>query len=421
MQSKISTLKNGLRIITSSNPQLETVSLGIWIKTGSAYEKPEVNGISHFLEHMSFKGTQTRSALEISEAIEDVGGQSNAYTSREFTAYYAKMLKNDAELALDVLADSLMNSTFPEEEVKKEREVVVQEIKQTIDTPDDIIYDYFQENAFKGQALGRSILGPKELVRGFTRETLQNYLKTNYAAENMVVCAVGNIDHEEFVKMAEQRMETIQPKTSFVPESQKYIGGFYTEKRNIEQAHVILGFRGVPYSTEQYYPLVLFSTLFGGGMSSRLFQEIREKRGLVYSVYSFTGSHTEDGVFGIYAATGSKDLPTLMPVILEEIKKAGNEKVLQKELDRAKTQIKANMLMSLESSSSVAEVLARQHLIYNRIIPISEMIERIEKVTLDDIQDIARTVFSSTPTYTLLGDIDRYMGYDELQECLKKQ
>ncbi len=419
MQSKITTLKNGLRIITSSNPQLETVSLGIWVKTGSAYEKPEVNGISHFLEHMSFKGTKKRTALEISEAIEDVGGQSNAYTSREFTAYYAKMLKNDAELALDVLADSLINSTFPEEELQKEREVVVQEIKQTIDTPDDIVFDYFQEAAFSNQALGRSILGPKELVRGFSRETLQNYLNTNYAAENMVVCAVGNVNHDDFVHMTLERMSSVKEKTNFIPDTQKYNGGFFIEKRDIEQAHVLLGFEGVPYSTEQYYPIILLSTLFGGGMSSRLFQEIREKRGLVYSVYSFTGSHTNTGIFGIYAGTGAKDLPTLLPVIVEEIKKVCNEKVLQKELDRAKTQLKASMLMSLESSSSVAEILARQHLIYNRIIPVEEMVERIEKVTLDDILNIAQTVFASKPTYTLLGAVDKHMDYDQLQKSLK--
>ena len=420
MQSKITTLANGLRVITSSNPQLETVSLGIWVKTGSAYEHPEVNGISHFLEHMSFKGTKTRSALDISEAIEDVGGQSNAYTSREFTAYYAKMLKDDAELALDVLADSLINSTFPEEELKKEREVVVQEIKQTIDTPDDIIFDYFQEKAFQNQALGRSILGPKEIVRAFTRETLQEYLRSNYAAENMVVCAVGNIEHERFVNMVRQRMSGIRTNVNFTPEKQHYSGGFYLESRPIEQAHVILGFRGVPYASEQYYPIVLFSTLFGGGMSSRLFQEIREKRGLVYSVYSFTGSHTQEGVFGIYAGTGAKDLPTFMPVIIDEIKKVCNDKVLPKELERAKTQLKASMLMSLESSSSVAEVLARQHLIYHRIIPIEEMVERIEKVTLDDILAIAQTIFSSVPTYTLLGAVDHHMNYEDLQLCLKK-
>ena len=327
MQSKISTLKSGLRIITANFPQLESVSLGLWVKTGSAYEKPEVNGISHFLEHMSFKGTERRTAKEISEAIEDVGGQSNAYTSREFTAYYAKMLKDDAELAADVLTDSIKNSTFPEEELIKEREVVIQEIKQSIDTPDDIIFDYFQEAAFPNQALGRSILGPAEKVRSFGRETLQNYLNTNYAAENMVACAVGKIDHDNFVKMIENRMGDFRTKTSFVPDKQNYVGGSFFEKREIEQAHVMLGFKGVPYETESYYPCALFSTLFGGGMSSRLFQEIREKRGLVYSVYSFTASHTDDGILGIYAGTGPEELKELLPVVVDEIKKVCNDLV----------------------------------------------------------------------------------------------
>ena len=418
MQSKITTLKNGLRIITSNFPQLESVSLGLWVKTGSAYEKPEVNGISHFLEHMSFKGTQKRTAQEISEAIEDVGGQSNAYTSREFTAYYAKMLKNDAELAVDVLTDSVQNSVFPEEELVKEREVVVQEIKQSIDTPDDIIFDYFQEAAFPGQAIGRSILGMKEKVRSFGRQTLQDYLKSNYAAENMVACAVGNIDHDKFVRMIEERMDNFRAKTSFTADKQQYHGGSYIEQRDIEQAHVLLGFRGFPYETESYYPCVLFSTLFGGGMSSRLFQEIREKRGLVYSVYSFTVSHTHDGMFGIYAGTGAKDLKRLLPVVAEEIKKVCDSPVSEKELQRAKTQLKASMLMSLESSSATAEVLSRQMLIYNRIIPIEEMVERIEKVTLDDIRQTAQTIFSSRPTYTLLGAVEQRLEYDELQTLL---
>ena len=419
MQSKISTLKNGLRIITANFPQLESVSLGLWVKTGSAYEKPEVNGISHFLEHMSFKGTERRTAKEISEAIEDVGGQSNAYTSREFTAYYAKMLKDDAELAADVLTDSIKNSTFPEEELIKEREVVIQEIKQSIDTPDDIIFDYFQEAAFPNQALGRSILGPAEKVRSFGKETLQNYLNTNYAAENMVACAVGKIDHDNFVKMIENRMGDFRTKTSFVPDKQNYVGGSFFEKREIEQAHVMLGFKGVPYETESYYPCALFSTLFGGGMSSRLFQEIREKRGLVYSVYSFTASHTDDGVLGIYAGTGPEELKELLPVVVDEIKKVCNDLVSEKELQRAKTQLKASMLMSLESSSSTAEILARQMLIYNRIIPVEEMVERIEKVTLEDIRQTAQNIFSSKPTYALLGAIDHRLEYDKIQDLLK--
>ena len=419
MQSEMTTLKNGLRIITSSRPQTETVSLGIWVKTGAAYEKQEVNGISHFLEHMAFKGTNKRNALQISEEIEDVGGQSNAYTSREFTAFYCKMLKGDTELAVDVLTDILQNSTFPEDELVKEREVVVQEIKQTIDTPDDIVFDYFQETAFPDQAIGRSILGSKENVRSFTREKLNNYIATNYAAENIIVCAVGNIEHNAFVNMVESRMGGFRSKTNFTPDRQHYEGGFFMEPRDIEQVHVALGFKGFRYCSENYYPSILFSTLFGGGMSSRLFQEIREKRGLVYTVYSFTASHTEDGLFGIYAGTGAKDLKNLLPVVVDEIRKVCNDKVTEKELVRAKNQLKASMLMSLESSSATAEVLARQMLIFDRIIPIDEMVERIEKVTLDDIQNTARTIFSSKPTYTLLGAIKDHIEYDDLQKILK--
>ena len=419
MQSQITTLKNGLRIITSNFPQLESVTVGLWVKTGSAYETEDINGISHFLEHMSFKGTNTRTALQISEEIEDAGGQSNAYTAREFTAYYAKMLKNDLELAVDVLTDSLCNSIFPADELKKEQEVVVQEIKQTFDTPDDIIFDYLQETAFPNQALGRPILGSKKHIRSFSRETLFSYLKTNYAAENIVACAVGNINHENFVKMIEQRLSSLQPHTHFTPDIQKYQGGFFFEPRQIEQAHVMLGFQGLPYETEDYYPSVILANLLGGGMTSRLFQEVREKRGLAYTVYSFTAAHTSTGLLGIYAGTGAKDLKQLLPVITTEINKICQEPVSAKELQRAKTQMKASMLMALESPSSTAEMLARQMLIYNRIIPVEEMVERIEKVSQDDIMRLARQIFSSNPTYTLLGAIDQKIEYEEVKHLLE--
>ncbi len=420
MQSQITTLKNGLRIITSAFPQLESVSTGIWVNTGSAYERKEINGISHFLEHMSFKGTKNRTALQISEAIEDVGGQSNAYTAREFTAYYAKMLKGDLELAMDVLSDSLCNSIFPEEEVRREREVVVQEIKQTYDTPDDIVFDYFQETAFPNQAIGRSILGPQETVRSFDRETLQNYVKTNYAAEKMVVCAVGNVDHQAFVKMVEDRLSDVQPHASFTPEKQEYKGGFFIEQRPIEQAHVAIGFKGLPYETEDYYTGVIMSNLLGGGMTSRLFQEVREKRGLAYTVYSFTASHTQTGMFAVYAGTDAAAARKLVPVITTELKKMRNEKVSDKELQRAKTQLKANMLMALENPAATTEMLARQMLIYNRIIPVSEMVERIENVTQEKILNLAQRILSSTPTYALLGAVGKHTEYDELQNLLKE-
>lgn len=419
MQWQITTLKNGLRVITSTRPHVETVSLGVWIKTGSAFEHEDVNGISHFFEHTCFKGTASRSALQISEEIEDVGGQMNAYTSREFTAFYAKMLKGDSELALDVIADILQNATLAEEELIKEREVVVQEIKQALDTPDDIIYDYFQETAFPNQALGRSILGPAEKVRSFTAETLRQYISTNYAAENMIACAVGNIEHQAFVKMVEARMSGIKPKVSFIPEQQIYKGGFFIEKRDIEQAHILLGFESSKYASEDYYPSVIFSTLFGGGMSSRLFQEIREKRGLVYTVYSFANSHTQSGLFGIYAGTGKEELEQLMPVVADEIGKVCQDLVDEKELIRAKVQLKASMLMGLESSSSSAEVLARQMLLFDRVIPVEEMVERVEKVTLEDIRNTANRIFASKPSYTLLGSIDKYLDFEHLEKLTK--
>ena len=418
MNSQITTLSNGLRIITQERPQLETVSLGIWVKTGSAYENKSDNGISHFLEHMSFKGTTNRTSLQISEEIEDVGGHSNAYTSREFTAYYAKMMKEDAELAIDVLTDSVKNSIFPEEELVKERDVVIQEIKQTIDTPDDIVFDYFQETAFPNQALGRSILGPQEIVKSFNRESLEKYISTNYASENMVICAVGNLKHEKIVDMVKARMSDFRAKTNFCIEDQKYIGGFFKEVRPIEQSHVILGFGSFPHKSKEYYDIAMLSTILGGGMSSRLFQEIREKRGLVYSVYSYTAAHSQTGLFGIYAGTEAKELPVLMPVLIDEIKKISNDLVTDKEFERSKVQLKSSIKMGLESSSSTAEVLARQNLIYGKSLSINEIIEKIDAVTKESIRDVADKIFKTNPTYTLLGAIDKHMEYDELQKAL---
>lgn len=419
MEIKLTTLENGLKIITSERKQTETVSLGIWVNTGAAYETKEINGISHFVEHMVFKGTQKRNAFEISEDIENVGGQTNAYTSREFTAFYAKMLKNDLELAVDVIADFVMAPTFPEDEMKKEKEVVVQEIKQGYDTPDDVIFDYMQEQAFPDQPLGRTILGPKEIVRSFSPADLKKYMAHHYAANNTVVVAVGNLDHEKFVQMVQSRMSTYRPQTDFTIQPQIYQGGFYAEKRQIEQAHLLLGFKGVEYKNPMYYPVSIFSTIFGGGMSSRLFQEIREKRGLVYTVYCFTNSHTQNGLFGIYAGTSQSELCELIPVVCDEIKKVVQDKVTPKELERAKVQLKASMLMALESSSSSAEVIARQMLLYHKVIPTEEIVSRIEAVTAEDIQKAAQLLFASNPTYTLLGNLETYPDYDKLRSLLQ--
>ena len=418
MQANITTLDNGLRIATSNRSGTQTVSLGIWVKTGSAYEVEEENGISHFLEHMVFKGTPKRTSFQIDAEIEDAGGQTNAYTSREFTAFYAKMLKDDAELALDVLSDIVLNANFPEAELQKERDVVVQEIKQTIDTPDDIIFDYFQAKAFENQAIGRNILGPAEKVLNYEATELKNYRQSHYGTNNMIVCAVGNINHQKFVDMVNARFNDFKNKTNFKIEEQNYTGGFYAENRDIEQAHILLGFKGFDYNSDNYYPATIFSTILGGGSTSRLFQEIREKRGLAYTTYSFNNAHTRSGLFGIYAGTTNNELKELMPVITDEIKKICNEKVSEKELSRAKVQLKASMLMGLESSSSSAEIMARQLLIFDRVIPVKEMVSRIENVTLEDIQNTARNIFASTPTYALVGDIKVHPTYDQICNML---
>lgn len=419
MQPEITILKNGLRVASFYYPQYETVSLGIWVNTGSAYEPAELNGISHFVEHMVFKGTKSRSAIEISEEIENVGGQNNAYTSREFTSFYAKMLKNDAELAMDVLAELMTCPSFPADELVKEREVVVQEIKQTADDPSDIVFDYMQEQAFAGQAMGRPILGTPELVRSFGAEELRGYMLTNYAADNMVVCAVGNIRHADFVKMVENRMPSIPRHTNFTADKQRYCGGYFAEKRDNEQAQVILGFNGFKYADEHYYSSMLMTAILGGGMSSRLFKEIREKRGLVYSVYCFPNYYTGSGFTGISAATDKEQINEMMPVMIDEIKKMTDSPVSAAELARAKAQLKAGMLMSLENSSAVAEKLARQLLLFGRYIPVEEMVGYIDAVTADDVLATARKVFAGKPTYTLVGNIDGHIGYDEVCEKLK--
>lgn len=418
MQTQITTLENGLRIITATRKETETVSLGIWINTGSARETEEINGMSHLLEHMVFKGTPKRTSFQIDAEIEDAGGQSNAYTAREITSFYAKMLKADAELALDVLSDIVLNARFPEEELVKERDVVIQEIKQTIDTPDDIIFDYAQAEAFKGQALGRTILGPAEKIATYGSQDLRNYREKFYCTQNMCVCAVGNIEHDAFVRMVKTRFEHLPKSNNGATPEQHYVGGCYAEERDIEQAHILLAFEGVSYHDKDYYSAAILSAILGGGSTSRLFQEIREKRGLVYTVYSFINAHSMSGLFGIYAGTTRQELQQVIPVVAEEIQKIKTQDVSDEELKRAKTQFKASMLMGLESSSTTSEIYARQMLVFNRIIPTEEMVAKIEAVSKEDIKRIACRIFESKPTYTLVGDIAGYPSYEDLQKLL---
>lgn len=405
MNVRVTTLENGLRVVTDYMDSVQSVSLGAWIEVGARHEKPEVNGISHFLEHMAFKGTTTRSAQDLAEEIENVGGHINAYTSRENTAYYAKVLKEDVGLAVDVIADILQNSVMDPEELERERSVILQEILQANDTPDDIIFDHFQLTAYPDQAMGRPVLGETDIVKSLSRDKILGYMQDNYAGSNMVFSAAGNVDHDALVALVREKFTKLKASTDIKPERTQYKGGTFLENRpSVEQVHVVIGFDGVHYDDPDFYALSIFSTLFGGGMSSRLFQEIREKRGLVYSIYSFVSAYDDGGMLGLYAGTGPEDMDEMMPALVEEIKKAMQE-VTAVEVDRARAQLKSSILMSMESTSTRCEQLARQMIVFNRPVPAEEVVEKLDAVDVDAVLKVAQKVFATQPTLAVLGPI----------------
>jgi predicted Zn-dependent peptidase len=400
----ITTLPSGLTILTERMDRVETVSFGAYIGAGTRHETAAENGVAHFLEHMAFKGTASRSAIDIAEAIENVGGHINAYTSREQTAYYVKLLKEDLALGVDIIGDILCHSSFEPEELERERGVILQEIGQANDTPDDIIFDHFQSAAYPSQPMGRPVLGTEAIIRGMKRDALPGFMNTHYTPENMVIAASGNLHHEQVVELVQKHFADLPKAQPEQPMPADYTGGEYRELRDLDQAHIVLGFDSPGYGAPDYYPAMLLSTLLGGGMSSRLFQEIREKRGLVYSIYSFTSPAKDGGLFGIYAGTGESEAAELMPVTLAELGKV-QEQITSAELMRARAQLKAGLLMSLESTGSRCEQLARQWQIFGRVIPASETVQNIEAVTEADIRAVAAKIFRQRPTIAAIGPI----------------
>jgi predicted Zn-dependent peptidase len=403
-QVSITTLDSGLTILTERMDRVETVSFGAYIGAGTRHETAAENGVAHFLEHMAFKGTTSRSAIDIAEAIEDVGGHINAYTSREQTAYYVKLLKEDLGLGVDIIGDILCHSTFEPEELERERGVILQEIGQANDTPDDIVFDHFQTAAYPSQPMGRPTLGTEAIIRNMKREALPGFMNAHYTPDNMVISACGNLEHNQVVDLVAKHFADLPNAERHAPMAADYTGGEYRESRELDQAHIVLGFASPGYGEPDYYPAMLLSTLLGGGMSSRLFQEIREKRGLVYSIYSFTAPARDGGLFGIYAGTGESEAAELMPVTLEELSKV-QQHITAAELNRARAQLKAGLLMSLESTGSRCEQLARQWQIFGRIIPAAETVRKIESVTEADIRNVATKIFRERPTIATIGPI----------------
>jgi predicted Zn-dependent peptidase len=413
MGIRISTLANGLRVATDPMDSVETASVGVWIEAGSRFETATICGVSHFLEHMVFKGTRRRDARAIAEEIEAVGGHLNAHTSREYTAFYAKVLKEDVPLAVDIIADILQDATLDDGELGRERTVILQEIMQAQDTPDDIIFDRFQETAFPEQALGRPVLGSPELISAMTREVLASYMRVHYGAPQMVLAAAGRVDHDELVALAEAAFDRLPATVEGLREPARYQGGEFREERDLEQVHLVLGFQGVGYRDPDFYPVSVLSTLLGGGMSSRLFQEAREKRGLVYSIYTFPTSYTDSGVFGIYAGTGENEVEELIPLVCDELGKIEGD-VSDAEISRARAQLKSGMLMSLESTSARCEQLARQLMVFGRPIPIAESVASIEAVDRSAVVQVAGRLLATAPTMATLGPIERVKSYKDV-------
>jgi predicted Zn-dependent peptidase len=402
---KLHQFPNGFRVVTEYMPGLKSASIGIWVAAGGRHERAEQNGIAHFLEHMAFKGTTRRNALQIAEAIEDVGGYINAYTSREMTAYYARVLENDVPLALDVLADIVLNPVFDLSEIEVERGVILQEIGQALDTPDDVVFDWLQEVAFPEQPLGRSILGPAARVSGFQQTDLRQFVGEHYRPENLILSVAGAFDHDALLREAETLFAGLPSGAGGQIEPARFQGGERREVKALEQVHFALAFETPGYLDDKVYTAQIFSSALGGSMSSRLFQEVREKRGLCYSIFAQTGAYADTGLTTIYAGTSAEQIEALSQITMDELKRAASDMSVA-EVNRARTQMKAGLLMGLESPSARAERLARLVAIWGRVPDLDEVVAKIDAVTAEAVRDFGGALVAGPgPALAMYGPV----------------
>lgn len=396
---------NGLRVVADEMKDVESVSIGVFVNTGSRNENKKNNGISHFLEHMAFKGTKTRSARQIAEEFEGIGGSINAYTSREKTVYYVKVLKKHAEFAVEFLSDILQNSIFDEVELEKERGVILQEIAMTNDTPDDIIFDYFQETAYPKQAFGRSILGPKANIKKFSVDDFKNYISAQYNYQDIAVVGAGNIKQSDLEKWSKKYFNNLSSAKQDDFEKSQYVGGVFKKQKSLEQINLVLGYQGLSYLDEDYHKSQILSMILGGGMSSRLFQSVREELGLAYAIYAFNQASRDSGLFSIYAGTTPDKADKLIKQVKIEIDKIC-QKITDKELNRVKTQFEASLLMAKESTSTRMQKLGNDILNKNKIISSQEIIEKINLVKKSDIVNLAQQIFNNSKlTFASIGKV----------------
>jgi predicted Zn-dependent peptidase len=412
MNIEIGKLSNGLTIIIDPMPQLESAFIGIWVNAGARQETKPVMGVAHMLEHMAFKGTERRSAREIAVEIESVGGFLNAYTSREQTAFHARTLKDDVPLALDILSDILMSPTFDQTELERERQVVLQELGQSRDTPDDLVFDNLQSVIYPNQPMGWPILGEEGTVSHFSRENLHDFMSANYRAGGMVVVASGAVTHRDILKMAEDKLSNFRSGVLPSAEAARYVGGDHRAGDDLEQAHLTFAFPGVSSTDPDFYAAQVYATALGGGMSSRLFQEIREKRGLCYSIYSFSQSFKDGGVIGVYTGTGEKEAAEIAPVVAGEMALMA-ETASEIEVARAKAQLRAGLLMGLERPSSRAEQIAAQWFTHGRVLPVEELTSKLEAVDAAAVRRFgSRLMQTERPAMAAVGPVGHLESYE---------
>lgn len=418
MSVELTTLPNGFRIVSENMPGLQSASLGVWVSAGGRHERVDQNGVAHFLEHMAFKGTKRRNALQIAEAIEDVGGFINAYTSREATAYYVRVLQKDVPLAFDVISDIVLNSTYDPRELEVERGVILQEIGQSLDTPDDIIFDWLQEVSYPDQPFGRTILGPTERVERFSRDNLTEFVAQNYVPNQMILAAAGAVDHDELVRLAEASFGHLPTTDGLIAQPALYKGGEHRVVKDLEQAHFALSLETQGYMSDDVYTGQVYAVAMGGGMSSRLFQEAREKRGLCYTIYAQAGAYSDTGTMTIYSGTSRADVAGLSELCIDELKRS-TEDMTVAELDRARNQMKAGLLMGLESPASRCERLARMVGIWGRVPDLDEVVGKIDAVTVQVLSDYAgRLCQKSAPSMALYGPVEQTPDIAVLAEKL---
>ena len=411
---KLTTLDNGLRIVTHEMQSVKSVAFGVFNDVGSRDETKEINGTAHFLEHMAFKGTKKRSALDIAKAIDDVGGVINAYTSEEVTAYYTVLMSEDLNIGVDIITDILQNSIFEPKELETERGVILQEIGMYLDTPLRMVHDYWQKTAYPDQPIGRLILGKKVIIKSIERKKLIEFMQNNYHPKKMIFSAAGKVNHDKFVDMIINSTKNLPTGKLNKRVKATYCGGEYREEKELEQIHMVLGFKGIDYLDNDLHALGVYSTLMGTGMSSRLFQEIREKRGLVYSIHTDSDSYSDTGTFQVVAGTGKNEIKELLPVLCDELVNSVTN-LTDEEINRAKAQMKSSIVMSMESSSSNAGTSAYQLIRYNKLIDIDERIEKINNVTKKSIEKVIAKTLKSKPTIASIGPINNLEKIDKIE------